>query len=178
MREGCRSHYPASWHSQGKEAEKRQEEQPCSLRLGRSTEQEGTAVLIFNLVAISKFLLSCFSQMGRIAVLLCFMMECVLYPDFYTVIACRNKNGTKLSPLSLLSSPPPTPVVVPVQLYVHRYAHALCKGSQLFYLVALILPKPSWQLVLQHSSWVVGRYQKEIESVPKSCFVQGQLMDT
>lgn len=129
MREGCRSHYPASWHSQGKEAEKWQEEQPCSLRLGKSTEQEGTAVLIFNLVAISKFLLSCFSQMGRIAVLLCFMMECVLYPGFYAIIACRNKNDTKLSPLSLLSSPPPTPLVVPVRLYVHRYTHALCKGS-------------------------------------------------
>ena len=143
MREGCWSHYPAWWRSQGKEA--KWQESPRSLCLGRSTELESTAASILSLVTITVFLLSSFSSRGWIALLLCHTMESVLYPDFYRIVTCWNKNAAKPSPLSVPSRPAPTPPVLPLSVCVQRYTRTCCESVMSphpnFSLLALAFPQ-------------------------------------
>lgn len=174
MREGCRSHYPAWWRSQEKEAEKWQESSSHDLRLGRSMEMEGTAVPILSLIPIFIFLLSCFLSKGSAALLLCYMVEHVLYPFFYRIVSFHNKNDARPSFLSLPSSPPPTPPVFPLWLCVHRCAHTFCEGPQ----VSLALPQTFLARSSSQSSpavwWVDPRKKQPLH---KSCFLQAHFTD-
>lgn len=91
--------------------------------------QKWKALLLpFCLVTIAIFLLSCFSSKGRVALLLCYMVERVLYPFFYRITNFHNKNDTKPSSFSLPSSLHPTSLVVPLWLYMHRCTHTFCEG--------------------------------------------------
>jgi len=64
--------------------------------------------------------------------------------------------------------------------YRDTHAHVVkvsCPPTPTFPCLHLLSPKSScMQLVLEQSSWVVGGCQKEIESLPKFCFLQELFM--
>lgn len=122
---------------------------------------EGTAAPFLSLVTIAIFLLSCFSSKGRIALLLCYVVQHVLYPFFFTALYfVIIKNDAKPSSLSLPSSPPTSPGV-PLWLCAQMHTHILWSSLAFPWLHSLS-PKPSWhaarpRAVQPGCGWILER---------------------